>query len=308
VPKLELPRWSKSPLFANAPQRQPQKRAYASAKPSRLTSGWYAPNNSADSELLVSLTNLRARSRTLVRDAAYAKRAKVVVMNNVIGTGIGMQAQVKNQRGTLMTSVNDAIEEAWCEWSRPENCHTGGKLHFADLERQAIGQIFEAGEIVIRKHYRPFGSSPIPLALEVVEPERIADDYQVSGAFQTMLRMGIEQDEFGRPLAVWLRRYHPAEFRSGVIPSDLLMRVPSEQLFHLYVCDRWPQSRGEPWLHAAARKLNDMDGYSARRRSPQPVVRRRTWRRSKAPRKRTGKTRPTTSRRALKSSQVSCRN
>jgi lambda family phage portal protein len=161
-----------------------------------------------------------------------------------------------------MTSVNDAIEEAWCEWSRPENCHTGGKLHFADLERQAIGQIFEAGEIVIRKHYRPFGSSPIPFALEVVEPERIADDYQVSGAFQTMLRMGIEQDEFGRPLAVWLRRYHPAEFRSGVIPSDLLMRVPSEQLFHLYVCDRWPQSRGEPWLHAAARKLNDMDGYS----------------------------------------------
>jgi len=26
--------------------------------------------------------------------------------------------------------------------------------------------------------------------------------------------------------------------------------------------DRWPQTRGEPWLHAVARKLNDMDGYS----------------------------------------------
>jgi lambda family phage portal protein len=33
-------------------------------------------------------------------------------------------------------------------------------------------------------------------------------------------------------------------------------------MFHLYIVDRWPQSRGEPWLHATARRLNDMDGYS----------------------------------------------
>jgi lambda family phage portal protein len=33
-------------------------------------------------------------------------------------------------------------------------------------------------------------------------------------------------------------------------------------MFHLAVLTRWPQSRGEPWLHAAARRLNDMDGYS----------------------------------------------
>ena len=33
-------------------------------------------------------------------------------------------------------------------------------------------------------------------------------------------------------------------------------------MMHLYLVDRWPQTRGEPWLHAAARRLNDMDGYS----------------------------------------------
>jgi capsid protein len=117
-------------------------RMYANAKSSRLTNGWNAPDNSADSELISSLRVLRGRSRALVRDAPYAKRAKVVVVNNVIGTGIGMQAQVKNRNGKLIVEVNAAIEAAWHEWCEAENCHTGGRLHFADLERQLMGQVF----------------------------------------------------------------------------------------------------------------------------------------------------------------------
>jgi lambda family phage portal protein len=39
-------------------------------------------------------------------------------------------------------------------------------------------------------------------------------------------------------------------------------RVPADQIFHLRVITRWPQTRGEPWLHAVVRKLHDVDGYS----------------------------------------------
>ena len=201
----------------------------------------------------------------MVRDAPYAKRAKVIVVNNVIGAGIGMQAQVVNQRGTLIDKINTDIEKAWEEWSYAENCHTGGKLCFEDFERQAMGQIFEAGEVLIRKHYQPFGNSKIPFALELVEAERLADEFTVPLIIPDaqMYRMGIERDEFGRPQAFWLRRYHPGEIRF-VTPGqpDQLFRVPADQIWHLYSCDRWPQTRGEPWLHAAARRLNDMDGYS----------------------------------------------
>jgi hypothetical protein len=38
--------------------------------------------------------------------------------------------------------------------------------------------------------------------------------------------------------------------------------VPADQIIHLRIVDRWPQTRGEPWLHAVLRKLNDTDGYS----------------------------------------------
>jgi capsid protein len=73
--------------------------------------------------------------------------------------------------------VNDAIEEAFAEWSCAEYCHTGGTLHFADFERALMGQVFEAGEVFVRKHPRAFGGSPVPFALELIEAERIADEF-----------------------------------------------------------------------------------------------------------------------------------
>ena len=238
-------------------------RMYAGAKQSRLTSGWGQLVTSADSELSTSLRLLRSRSRALIRDAPYAKRAKVIVVNNIIGAGMGMQAQVKTSRDALNERVNDDIENIWEEWSLASRCHTGGMLHFADIERIAMGQIFEAGEIFIRKHYRAFGDSSIPFALEIIEPERVIDEFQPSALIDNaVVRMGIESDEFRRPMAYWVRRLHPGEIRFSATETDKIERIPADQIIHLRLTDRWPQTRGEPWLHAVLRKLNDVDGYS----------------------------------------------
>lgn len=240
----------------------PHRRMYHNARVSRATTGWTAAETSADAELESSLTNLRNRSRALVRDAAYAKRAKVIVVNNVIGPGVGMQAQIRRNGGRLASEINNPLEEAWRAWSRADSCHTGGKLHFADLERFAFGQIFEAGEVLIRKHYRRFGESKVPLGLEVIEGERLADRITTAPESGNEVRMGVEVDAFQRPIAYWLRTGHPGDTRRARAGTERLERVPADQIWHLYIVDRWPQSRGEPWLHATARRLNDMDGYS----------------------------------------------
>lgn len=244
-----------------------QMRMYQASRASRLTAGWATSTTSADSELSSSLRALRNRSRALVRDSAYAKRAKVIVQNNVIGSGIGMQAQVISSRDSLREDVNDAIEEAWRDWAIAQTCHTGGTLHFCDLERALMAQVFEAGEVFVRKHYRAFGDGAIPLALELIEAERLADELQApvypSGvAAGNLLKLGIETDRYGRPVAYYIRSRHPGELRAIQGETDRIERVPAEQILHLRLVDRWPQTRGEPWLHAVARKLNDMDGYS----------------------------------------------
>lgn len=241
-------------------------RMYAAAKGSRLTNGFSFSNNSSDSELSASLTQLRSRSRQLVRDASYAKRAKVIIVNNVIGwSGVGMQCQVKTNDGKLVTRINDDIEDLWSQWCEADSCHTGGRLHFAHLERQLMAQVFEAGEVFVRLHFRKFGNSQIPLCLEVIEAERLADEFSQPGTpfSGNELRMGVEVDSFHRPVAYWIREKHPGDVRwnydSG---SNRYERVPAEFIIHLCVTDRWPQTRGEPWMHTAARRLNDMDGYS----------------------------------------------
>ena len=110
---------------------------YQAAKQSRLTAGWAGSNTSSDSELKSSLTSLRSRSRALVRDSSYAKRARLLVMNNVVGNGMNMQAQVAGIGGTLNENVNEGIERAWKRWCEAPRCHTGGRLHFKCLSASA---------------------------------------------------------------------------------------------------------------------------------------------------------------------------
>src|SRR5574343_842773 len=239
-------------------------RLYGGARNTKTT-GWFgASTSSADAELNSSLASLRSRSRQMVRDSGYAKRAKACIVNNVIGTGVGLQAQVLGTRGELNTRVNDDIERAWAQWCRPDACHTGGALHFSDLERALLGEVVEAGEVFVRLRFRPFGSSKVPLALELIEAERLADSLAEPGPLDAgnEVRMGVEVDSFGRAVAYWLRKRHPGDIRGSVSATDRVERVPAEQMLHLKLTTRWPQTRGEPWMHTAVRKLDDINEYS----------------------------------------------
>jgi lambda family phage portal protein len=237
------------------------RRMYEAARPSRTTSGWDSATTSADSEIKSSLTNLRGRSRSLGRNSAYAKRAKAIVVDNVVGAGMGLQAQVESTRAGLRKSVNSAIEEAWTQWSRAQFCHTGGAMCFTDIERGAMSEVFETGEIFLRLHLRPFGGSPIPFALEFIESERVPHEFAPLN-MDPNSRMGIEVDDFGRPLAYWIRSTHQVDVSFSGMGAWRVERVPASEILHIRVVERWPQSRGVPWLHATMKSLNDMDGYA----------------------------------------------
>ena len=264
---LVLDRWTqqRATQRSAAVQRdrlQQQSRAYAGAEGSRLTADWTALGTSADSETLTSLRVLRARSRQLVRDNEYAKHAVRVITNNVIGGGIGMQAHVTNTRGKLQTAINDSIEEAWADWADRKTCHTAGLLGFSDLERVVLHQLVTSGEAIVRKVRQPFGNGRIPLALEVIEADRLLDVWQTARAPNgNAIRMGVEIDVWHRPVAYWFSPQHPGDYQFTCFEPSRFVRIPAEDIIHLYIIDRWPQTRGEPWFHAALRGLHNVSGY-----------------------------------------------
>jgi lambda family phage portal protein len=238
------------------------KRMYAGAAMNRLNGEWPVLNTSADSEIITSLRVLRARSRELVRDNEYAKAAMRLIKNNVVGSGIGMQAQVKTASGKLLGSMNDAIEEAWEEWTDKDTCDPAGKLCFADMERLIMGSIPENGEVLVRKIRQPFGRGKIPYALELIEADRLVDQWSMARAENgNVIRMGVEQDRWGRAVAYWFYPTHPGDYQFQHFVESALVRVPAEEIFHLFVPERIGQTRGVPWMHATIKRLRHMSGY-----------------------------------------------
>ena len=246
-------------------------RLYEGAKLSRLTADWLASGTSADAEVKSSLARLRNRARQLIRDSDHARQAKRTIQNNVIGTGVRMQAQVAMQRSRsrkrqLDTSTNDRIEASFRRWCRAEFCHTGGTLAFPDIERLLIGSAAESGDVFVRLVPMAFGGSGVPLALEVIEADQLdetVDGYAAVPGQQVVggeWRMGVHVNEWGRPVEYAFLTGHPGDSRYQSISSQREI-VPAEQIIHLMVTERPGQSRGVTWFASAIKQLHHLAGY-----------------------------------------------
>lgn len=244
------------------PAAQTGKRLYAGAQHGRLTSDWNVLNTSADSEIITAMRPIRARARALVRDNDYANNAVRIIKNNVIGTGIRMQAAVSTAGGKLNDRINTIIEDGFEEWSLKENCHTAGLLNLAELEATITGMLATDGEVLIRKIRQPMGKLRTPLTLEVIEADRLVDQWSSAYAPNgNRIRMGVEVNQWGRPVAYWFYPNHPGDFQLASFNATQFIRVPADEIIHLYVIDRWPQTRGISWFHTSIMRLHDAGGY-----------------------------------------------
>ncbi len=250
--------------FGKKEERKEQKRIYQGAIYNRLTSDWLASSTSADSEIVSSIRTLRNRVRSLCRDNDYAKGAVRTICNNIVGKGIPLQAKVKQKRGEKYDErINKEIEALWEEWGSAEFCDCAGKLDFSDIERLAMRSLIESGEVLIRLVRKSFDDSPVPLALELIESDQLADD-QWSGTAENgnEIRMGVEIDKWGRPVAYHLYERHPGDFQFTSSVGQRLIRVPASEIIHLFICDRPGQTRGVPWFHSALTTFRHVGGYT----------------------------------------------
>jgi lambda family phage portal protein len=238
-------------------------RAYAAALSNRLTSGWLAAQTSMDAEIKSSQRALRNRARSLGRENDYVRQFLRALENNVIGQGIPFQAQVKNSSGELDKEINKKIEDAWLKWCRKENCHTAGKLCFTDIERLIIRSCGESGEIYIRMIKKKFGKSKVSFALEVIEADLLDDEMNCTSDAGNEIRMGVELDIWGRPIAYYFKPYHPGDISIPAVkkPGNANIRVSAKEVIGIFKTERPGQTRGIPWISSAILRLHQVQGY-----------------------------------------------
>jgi capsid protein len=94
---------------------------YESAAQTRRTRGWNAPTTSPNTALLYSITTLRDRSRSAVRNNGYGKGAIDHLVTNIIGTGIKPMSQAKDP--ALRRQIQDLFTR-WTTRATPTACST----------------------------------------------------------------------------------------------------------------------------------------------------------------------------------------
>lgn len=247
-------------MLAPNPHRNPRVRSagFFSSESSRFLSGWETTSNSIDHYLESELTELRARSRKMVRSNPYGKKFIATLKSNVIGpTGVNIQAQTMRFTGGSMqldTPANDAIEAAFKDWAK-SHCDYLGRRTWVDMQNLAISCAGQDGEFIFRKHIGK-SAGKYGYQLHAIDPE-LLDTRKNAKTLNGEIRLGVEYDSAGRVV-----RYHFVKRnRNGDYQSGERYTIEARNIIHGYI-DEWPdQSRGVPWMHSSLERAKHLEKY-----------------------------------------------
>lgn len=231
------------------------KASYKGAEVSRLLWDWIVSPITADQEVRKDGRRLRARARDLAKNSPVIRQYLALLTNNVIGPhGMKLQAQVKNNDKKLNKAINDKIETAWEDWGR--SVTTDGKQGLIEFSNLVLKTVATDGEAFVRKVYGY--PNKHGFALELLDADLLDTEFnQTAGEGRNEIRLGVEVDSWGKPLAYWFSDKHPAE---GAITTRHI-RIPADQVMHLYHPERTKQTRGVTWFNSIMVPLRMLDGY-----------------------------------------------
>ena len=241
-------------------------RAYQGAESNRLTAHSKPKNQAADTELggPWGADALRAWSRKLVRDNAYAWGVVDTIVSSVVGNGIQAQSMLEFYDGSDVEDTNWQRDETWERWC--EVCDINGQYNFNEVQRMVQREIVEAGEVLIHlvttkgKEYRGI-SRPVPFAIELIEAYRLASDqdtYALNRDGGKRIVRGVEMDELGKPIAYWIYPDHPNAPQGW---NRQPYRIEAKNILHLFRRDRIGQSRGVSWFAPVMSWIRDLGVY-----------------------------------------------
>ena len=243
----------------NKPRRQ--KSYFTAAQINRLTSSWTASNLSMNEAIFRDLEVLRARSRELTVNNDYAKHFLTLCKRHVIGpNGIALQSKAQLSDGQPDKAVNDSVELAWKKWSKRSQCDVTGIYSWFKLQQLIMEATARDGEVFIRI-VRNFRHNESRFALQVFEADYVDTKLNKELSNGRRVRMGIELDQWDRPVAYYVGKVHPGDNCFGYSYDGEPERIPAEQIIHVFDPLRPGQIRGIPWIHAAMLRLNMLGKY-----------------------------------------------
>jgi lambda family phage portal protein len=202
---------------------------YNGASGTRSTlKAWNPFPGSADSDTLVDLPTLRARSRDLVRNNPLALGAISTLANYAVGTGLAVQPKI--DREALGLSPEEAstwqrkAERAF--WACADCLDVERTLTFRGLQVMVFRSSLESGDAFTLRRYVPRRGDIIGTKVQVIEGDRVCNPRGVYDS--PRMAAGVERDLNGAPVAYHVLQQHPGDvyFRGGIAAQEW-KRIPA---------------------------------------------------------------------------------
>lgn len=239
------------------PSRSGARGPFSAATSDRFTASWMAGQRAINDELRGDLDALRSRARDLGKNNDYARKFLRMVARNVVGAnGFTLQARVQDAPAKPDSLANSAIEAAWFKWAKRGSAEITGRMSFADACRVMMMATARDGESLARIVRGSAAGNPEGLALQLLDVARLdTQRNQATGRGRNAIIMGVEVDDYQRPLAYWLKDRADASTSSAT-------RISAGEILHIYVPETAEQVRGIPWMHASMLSLHDLGEFN----------------------------------------------
>jgi len=212
-------------------------------------------NTGPNLEISQALTILRSRSRGFVRNNGWAKRAIQAISNNTVGEGIrpapiGTKNQVRK------------VKTIWKAWAESTQCDWYEKNTFYGLQKLAMKEIAEGGEVlIIKRRVQPTKANPIPIKLQLLEGDQLDHTRDTTSDEQGgYCRLGVKYDKEGRLLGYYVFDNHPTD-GGGFFTKLQSTFIEKSECLHAFEILRIGQVRGIPMGIAAFLKMSDFSDY-----------------------------------------------
>lgn len=226
--------------------------------------GWNPVLSSGDGAIAGNINATRARTRDLYRNDDYCRAFVRTVISNVVGPkGIKFQARLKfaggKKAGELDKVANSEIENLYKVSKKLKNKPiVDGKTSGRQAQAKWIRSLIVDGEVLELIH-RGTTKNASRYASEFIDPDRL--DHTLNEVRNgNRIKMGVEIDNQGEPVAYWILEDHPNEM---LLPrnSRQRKRIPAEFIRHTFLEEQTGQTRGVSLLASAALRAHLIDQF-----------------------------------------------
>jgi len=239
-------------------------RSFSAAQVSRLVGAWTWDAGFSNTDISGSLSVIRSRARDMAKNSEYFARWIQLFCANVVGPkGFAFKSFAETDRGKLDPNAAYFLETHFSRWAAdPEMCDVAGVNSLASALWLAADNWSRDGEaflIIDRRAQNRYG-----IALQAIRPDccdetlNLGDD----GKGHVIVN-GVEVDpRTWRRVAYWFDLSKTDGATGTWIRDKPRIRVPAEDVLHLYHQHDAHQLRGISLAHPFLKKLKMLDDYN----------------------------------------------